>query len=414
MINFDKFQLSNGLKVIHHKDGSSPVAAFNLLYDVGARDENPNRTGFAHLFEHLMFGGSANIPDFDLHLQKAGGQNNAFTSNDITNYYMTLPVSNIETAFWLESDRMNLLAFTDNSLEVQRNVVIEEFKQRYLNQPYGDVWLLMRPLCYKVHPYQWATIGKEIKHIEEATMEEVKSFFFKHYTPSNAILTVSGDIEFKELRSLAEKWFGPIENRKKYFRNLPDEPKQDQKRELWVERNVPSDMIFLAFHMDHRNGTNYQVTDLISDLLGRGKSSRFYKNLVKENAKFIELNAYIMGSIDNGLFVISGKPHKNVSLKEAYNLIWEEIEKVKAKVTDDRELQKLKNKIYSTTTFQEMSLLNKSMGLCFYELLGDAAEINNEIKKYDTIDHVKVKEVANSIFNEENCNVLYYKSNQNA
>jgi predicted Zn-dependent peptidase len=414
MIKFEKIQLSNGLKVIHHKDVSSPVAAFNLLYDVGARDEDPSRTGFAHLFEHLMFGGSANIPDFDLHLQKAGGHNNAFTSNDITNYYMTLPVSNLETAFWLESDRMNLLAFSEKSLEVQRSVVIEEFKQRYLNQPYGDVWLLLRPLCYNTHPYQWATIGKEIKHIEDATMEEVKSFFFKHYTPSNAILAVSGNIEMNDVQSLADKWFGPIEKRKKYIRNLPKESIQTKKRELWVERNVPSDMIFLAFHMDQRTGLDYQVIDLISDLLGRGKSSRFYKNLIKDQSKFIELNAYVMGSVDNGLFVISGKPNKDTSLKEAYNLIWKEIDKVKENTIEKRELQKLKNKIYSTTTFQEMSLLNKSMGLCFNELLGDANEINNEINKYKIIDQVRVNEVARSILKEENCNVLYYKSTQHA
>ena len=414
MIKFEKIQLSNGLKVIHHKDVSSPVAAFNLLYDVGARDEDPSRTGFAHLFEHLMFGGSANIPDFDLHLQKAGGHNNAFTSNDITNYYMTLPVSNLETAFWLESDRMNLLAFSEKSLEVQRSVVIEEFKQRYLNQPYGDVWLLLRPLCYNTHPYQWATIGKEIKHIEDATMEEVKSFFFKHYTPSNAILAVSGNIEINDVQSLADKWFGPIEKRKKYIRNLPKESIQTKKRELWVERNVPSDMIFLAFHMDQRTGLDYQVIDLISDLLGRGKSSRFYKNLIKDQSKFIELNAYVMGSVDNGLFVISGKPNKDTSLKEAYNLIWKEIDKVKENTIEKRELQKLKNKIYSTTTFQEMSLLNKSMGLCFNELLGDANEINNEINKYKIIDQVRVNEVARSILKEENCNVLYYKSTQHA
>jgi len=414
MIKFDSFQLSNGLRVLHHKDDSSPVAAFNLLYDVGARDEDPNRTGFAHLFEHLMFGGSANIPDFDLYLQRAGGNNNAFTSNDITNYYMTLPVSNIETAFWLESDRMNLLAFTEKSLEVQRSVVIEEFKQRYLNQPYGDVWLLLRPLCYKSHPYQWATIGKEIKHIEEASIEEVKAFFFKHYTPANAILTISGNVEFNEIETLSKKWFGSIDNRKKYVRDLSKEPIQNEKRELWVERDVPNDMIFLAFHMDKRTGLDYQVTDLISDLLGRGKSSRFYKNLIKEKSKFIELNAYIMGSVDNGLFVISGKPHTGVSLKEAYKLIWKEIEKIKEQLIDERELKKLKNKIYSSTTFQEMSLLNKAMGLCFYELLGDANDINSEINKYKIIDQKRVREVSGSILTEENCNVLYYKSIQNA
>ncbi len=414
MIKFERFELSNGLRVFFHKDTSSPVAAFNLLYDVGARDEDPNRTGFAHLFEHLMFGGSANIPEFDTPLQNAGGQSNAFTSNDVTNYYITLPASNIETAFWLESDRMNLLAFTNKSLEVQRKVVIEEFKQRYLNQPYGDIWLLLRPLCYKTHPYQWATIGKSIEHIKEANIQEVKSFFFKHYTPTNAILSIAGDLDIVDIKRMAEKWFGSIEKRRPYVRDLPIESAQDKKRELWVERDVPNDAIYMAFHMDKRSGSDFHTIDLISDLMSRGKSSRFHQKLIKNNPKFIDLSAFVMGSLDNGLFVISGKPVPGVDLNEAYNLIIDELQDIKDKLIEKRELQKLKNKIIASKTFQEISNLNKAMSLCFYELIGDADNINSDLSKYESISSERIKKVAKVLFSENNCNVLYYKSSQHA
>jgi zinc protease len=295
MITFHKFTLANGLRVIVHQDPSTPIAAFNLVYDVGARDEREEQTGFAHLFEHLMFGGSKNIPDFDKPLQMAGGQSNAFTSNDITNYYNTLPLQNLETAFWLESDRMNELAFTEKSLEVQRSVVIEEFKQRYLNQPYGDLWLLLRPLAYEVHPYKWATIGKEISHIENATMDDVKSFFYKHYGPQNAVLCIAGDVQLDEIKSLTEKYFGTIEKRPKYERNLPVEPIQTSFRKLEVHRPVPNDQLVLAFKMEGRMHPDYYVADLISDILSRGQSSRLYKKLIIDNPKFIDINAYISG-----------------------------------------------------------------------------------------------------------------------
>jgi zinc protease len=307
MISFDRFTLENNLRVIVHRDTSTPMVCLDVLYDVGARDEEENKTGFAHLFEHLMFGGSINIPSYDEPLQLVGGENNAFTTNDLTNYYCTVPAENLETAFWLESDRMLSLAFTGKSLEVQRNVVIEEFKQRYLNQPYGDVWLLLRPLAYRVHPYKWATIGKEISHIEQATMDDVKGFFNKHYNPSNAILVVAGNVEVAEVKRLAEKWFAPIPSGTKPKRALPPEPRQTEPRKLTVERDVPASSIYKVYHMCARNDEAYHTIDIISDILSRGNSSRMYKSLVKEKTLMSEVNAYVMGDIDKGLFVISGK-----------------------------------------------------------------------------------------------------------
>ena len=413
MIKFDKFTLDNGLRVIVHEDKSTPIVAVNLVYDVGARDETPEKTGFAHLFEHLMFGGSKHIENFDEPLQNAGGQNNAFTSNDITNYYCTLPVQNIETAFWLESDRLDSLAFTPKSLEVQRSVVIEEFKQRYLNQPYGDIWLLLRPLAYEVHPYQWATIGKEIKHIEDATMEDVKAFFYKHYGPQNAILSISGDISTEKVKPLVEKWFGPIDQREKYNRNLPKEPKQTQLRKLTVERDVPSDAIYLAFKMGHRLEKSYYISDMISDILSRGESSRLYRKLIKENPSFTEINAYISGSLDEGLFIVSGKPKTGVSLEDAYTIIRKELDLFQQEKPSEKELTMVKNKIESTSIFGEMSVLNKAMGLGFFELLGDATMINKEEAKFHAITSEELIEEASTLFQESNCSVLFYKSKNN-
>ncbi|MCB9189431.1 MAG: insulinase family protein [Flavobacteriales bacterium] len=410
MIEFNQFELSNGLKVIHHLDETTPIVAFNLIYDVGARDENPERTGFAHLFEHLMFGGSKHIPNFDGPLQVAGGQSNAFTSNDITNYYCTLPKDNLETAFWLDSDRMLELAFTPKSLEVQRNVVIEEFKQRYLNQPYGDIWLLLRPLAYTVHPYQWATIGKEIEHIADATMDDVKNFFYKHYSPQNGILCVAGDIALEEVKYLTEKYFGEIPAREKYRRNLPSEPIQSEYRELTVERDVPSDALYMAFHMCARTDKDYHATDLVSDILSRGKSSRLFKGLVLDNPKFNEISAYVSGSLDNGLFVVTGKPEEGVSLEEAQELIWDFLEELKNSEVSDRELQKVQNKVESSNVFGEMSVLNKAMSLCFYELIGSAEDINSEVDKYRNVTKADLLRISNELFKKENCSVLNYKA----
>lgn len=409
MINHKKHQLSNGLTIITHFDDSTPIVAINLLYNVGARDENPEKTGFAHLFEHLMFGGSINIPNFDEPLQRVGGENNAFTNNDVTNYYITLPKENIETAFWLESDRMLSLAFSEKSLEVQRNVVIEEFRQRYLNQPYGDVWLHLRPLAYKKHPYQWATIGKEISHIENASMQDVKDFFFTHYRPNNAILVVAGNMQHEEVIQLSEKWFGNIPTGEIKQRNLPKEPQQTEARKLTLERDVPANAIYKAYHICKRTDNDFYVFDLISDLLSRGNSSRFYQSLIKEQKLFSEIDAYVTGDFDPGLLVISGKLSEGVNFETAENAIHKEIEKLQTELINANDLQKLKNNIESHHVFGQMSVLNKAMALAFAELMGDIDLVNNEVAKYNSITSEQIKDIANTFIIESNCSTLYYK-----
>ena len=408
MIEFEKFTLENNLRVIVHQDKSTPLACLNILYDVGARDEDESKTGFAHLFEHLMFGGSINIPSYDEPLQMVGGENNAFTTNDLTNYYCTVPAENIETMFWLESDRMLSLAFTDKSLEVQRNVVIEEFKQRYLNQPYGDVWLILRPLVYENHPYKWATIGKEISHIENATMDDVRSFFKKHYNPSNAIMVVAGNIEVEQVKQLAKKWFEPIAAGIKPKRNLPVEPKQTSPRRLTVERDVPASSIYKVYHMCARVDEEYHTVDIISDILSRGNSSRLYKTLIKEKQLFNDINAYVMGDLDKGVFVISGKIPDDVKMEDAEKAIIEEVEKLKTELVGEAELQKCKNKVESSLTFSETDVLTKATNLAISELLGNAELINEEITRYSRVTAEKIKQQANIIINENNCTTLYY------
>jgi predicted Zn-dependent peptidase len=408
MVKFNRFTLDNGLRVIVHEDNTTPMAVLNILYDVGARDEDPDQTGFAHLFEHLMFGGSVNIPSYDEPLQRVGGENNAFTSNDITNYYITLPSANLETAFWLESDRMLSLAFSEKSLEVQRNVVIEEFKQRYLNQPYGDVWLKLRPLVYKKHPYQWATIGKEIKHIEDAKIEDVKAFFKKHYNPQNAIMVVGGNVKTEDIKQLSEKWFGSIPAGEKYHRNLPQEPQQHEERRSTVTAKVPLNDVYIAFQMGARLDKSYYAAELISDILSRGNSSRLYRNLVKEKSLFSEVHAYMSGSLDKGMFVFEGKPLENVSTEAAEAAIWEELERIKTELIPDDELTKVKNKIESTMIFSEMALLDKAMNLASFELLGDADLLNHETGKYLAVTAEEIKDLSNEMFRRDNSSTLIY------
>lgn len=410
MIKFDKFELANGLKVIVHQDKSTPLACIDILYNVGSRDENPNQTGFAHLFEHLMFGGSVNIPSFDEPLQLVGGENNAFTTNDITNFHLTLPSENIETGFWLESDRMLSLAFSEKSLEVQRNVVIEEFKQRYLNQPYGDVWLLLRPMAFKVHPYSWDTIGKEISHIENVKIVDVKSFFRKFYCPNNAIMVVAGNVEFEEIKQLSEKWFGPIKKGPDNLRNLPQEPLQTEARSLTVERDVPADAIYKAYHMCSRYDKEYYSVDLISDVLSQGNSSRLHNVLIKEKKLFSDIHAYVMSDFDKGLFVVSGKLTEGVTMDQADDAINEELQKIKSNLVSVDELTKVKNKMEASHIFGEVEILNKATNLAVSELLGDADMINNEVGKYLSVTAEQIKEQSNIIFRKENCSTLYYKS----
>ncbi|MBA3647143.1 MAG: insulinase family protein [Chitinophagales bacterium] len=411
MINFKSHRLSNGLKVIVHEDHATPLAAVNILYNVGARDENPSHTGFAHLFEHLMFGGSENVPLFDEPLQQASGENNAFTSNDITNYYESLPAINLETAFWLESDRMNSLNFDDHSLDVQRKVVCEEFKEHYINQPYGDVWHQLRSLAYRQHPYQWPTIGKKLEHVEQASLDEVKKFFFRYYRPNNSILVVAGNVKAEDVFSLAEKWFESIPEGEDFHRQLPVEPVQTEPRSLTLHSNVPLDAIYKAWHMPGRMDDTYYAADLLSDILSGGKSSRLYQALVKEKKMFSEVHAYHTGSIDPGLMVIEGKLVKGVKMEEAENAINEEVIKIKAEIINDQELTKIKNRVESQIAFSEMEVLNKAMNLAYCELLGNANLVNEEAAYYLNTTAEEIQNIAIEIFRESNCSTLYYYSN---
>ncbi len=408
MIKYEKFTLENGLRVIVHQDTSTPIVAFNLVYNVGAKDENPEQTGFAHLFEHLMFGGSKNIPSYDEPLERVGGSNNAFTNNDITNYYETLPKENLETAFWLESDRMLSLAFTDKSLEVQRQVVIEEFKQNYLNQPYGDTSLLLRPLVYKQHPYQWSTIGKEISHIEGAEMSDVKNFFYSHYAPNNAVLTVAGDVTTEQVQALSEKWFGDIERREIKKRSYDQEPIQNEYRFLKVERDVPADALQMAFQMCDRLAPEYYATDLLSDVLSNGKSSRLYQTLVQEQQIFSELDAYIMGSHDKGMFMFNGKLMPGKTIKEGEDAIWKQIDLLLDKGLEKNELLKVQNKVEANLIFGDMSVLNKAMNLSMFELLGDANMLNQETEKYKAVSEKEFIDNAKNVLRKDNCSSLHY------
>ena len=410
MITVNRHTLPNGLRIVHSEMESTQMVALNVLYNVGARDEHPEHTGFAHLFEHLMFGGSVNIPDYDTHVQNAGGENNAWTNNDITNYYITLPRQNVETGFWLESDRMLSLDFNEKSLEVQRQVVIEEFKQRNLNQPYGDVGHLVRDMAYKKHSYQWPTIGKETSHIANATLDEVKDFFFRFYAPDNAILAVTGNISFEDTVALAEKWFGPIPRRNVATCNLPKEPVQTEERRQAVERNVPVDALYMVFHKCDRLHHDYYTFDMLSDLLSSGRSCRFIQHLVLEKQIFSNIDAYISGSIDEGLFHITGKPSPGISLEEAEEAVWEELEALKTIEIDSYDLEKVKNRYESEQIFNNLNYLNVATNLAFFELIGQAEDINYEVEKYRSVTSERIREVARKAFVRENCSVLYYKA----
>ena len=410
MIHVNHYTLSNGLRIVHNEDLSTQMVALNILYNVGARDEHPEHTGFAHLFEHLMFGGSINIPNYDTPIQNAGGENNAWTNNDITNYYVTLPFQNIEIGFWLESDRMLGLDFNPQNLEIQRQVVIEEFKQRNLNQPYGDASHLLREMAYQNHPYRWPTIGKEISHIANATLDEVKEFFYRYYAPNNAILSITGHISFEEAIRLSEKWFAPIPAREVPRRELPKENQQTAIRTKSVMLNVPVDAIYIAFHMCNRFDKNYYVFDLITDLLSNGRSSRLFQNLVQKKQLFSSIDAYITGSLDEGLLSITGKLNTGVSFKQAEDAIWQELSLLKTTLAPDEEMAKVKNRYESEQIFNNINYLNVASNLAFFELIGKAEDINQEIKKYRSVTAEQVKDIACRTFIPENCNILYYQA----
>jgi len=394
--------------VIVHQDVSTPMVVLDILYDVGARDEDPQRTGFAHLFEHLMFGGSVNIPDYDEPLQVAGGENNAYTTNDLTNYYCQLPLENIETAFWLESDRMLSLAFSEKSLDVQRKVVCEEFKEHYLNKPYGDAWLMIREMAYTSHPYRWMTIGKELKHIEEAKLGDVKDFFFKHYRPSNAIMVVAGNVAVEQVKELAEKWFGDIASGERYVRNISPEPRQSEARRKTVKRNVPLDALYKCWHMSSRMEHGYYVADLITDILGGSTSSRLYQTLVKEKKLFSNIECYHYGTVDRGLLAIEGKLVKGVDIHEAEKAIEDLLKDLKEKKIDEKELQKVKNKTESLMAFEDLTLMNRANSLAYYEFLGDASLMNTELARYQDVSADDIIAESRRIFDEQNSNTLYY------
>lgn len=408
-MKINKLRFNNGLRLVHNEDTSTQMVALNVVYDVGARDEHPEHTGFAHLFEHLMFGGSVNVPDYDTPLQLAGGENNAWTNNDITNYYLTVPRPNVETGFWLESDRMLGLAFSEQSLEVQRGVVMEEFKQRCLKQPYGDVGHLLRPLAYKVHPYRWPTIGKELSHISQATLDEVKSFFYRFYAPNNAVLAVTGNISWEETVRLTEKWFAPIPHREVSVRRLPQEPLQTEERRLEVERNVPLDALFMVYHMCSRDDADYYAFDILSDILSNGRSSRLNRKLVQEEKLFSNIDAYISGTRDAGLIHISGKPSAGVSLEQAETAIRRELDTLKQSLVGEQELEKVKNKFESTQIFGNINYLNVATNLAWFELTGQAEDISLEVERNRSVTAEQLRIVAQKTFREENSAVLYYK-----
>ncbi len=413
MVQFSHFNLENGLRVYVHEDHSTPMAVVNVLYNVGSRDEQEDKTGFAHLFEHLMFGGSAHIPGYDEPVQRVGGENNAFTSPDITNYYITLPAVNLETALWLESDRMLSLSFDEEVLEVQRKVVIEEFKQRYLNQPYGDLWLKLRPLAYQSHPYRWATIGKEISHIEDARMDDVKAFFFKYYRPDNAILVVAGNVQTGEVQKLVEKWFGSIPKGDINVRNLPVELPQTAPRFLETSANVPLNAIVKAWHMPGRFDPGFIAADLLSDILGRGKSSRLYQQLLKEKPLFNSINASTTSSLDPGLILIRGFLNPGVTPEEADDAINGLLADFLATGPTEDEVIKVKNQAEATLAFSEVELLNRAMNLAYAANAGDADLVNQDAVKIAAVTSREIHEMAAKILVPENCSTMYYRSQAN-
>ena len=410
MITVNKYQFLNGLRLLHHADSNTRMVAINLLYDVGARDESPDCTGFAHLFEHLMFGGSLHIPDFDTALQKAGGENNAWTSNDITNYYTIVPRQNVETAFWLESDRMLGLDFSQHSLDVQKAVVMEEFKQRTLNQPYGDIPAIIRELAYREHPYRWPVIGRDISHIEKATLEDVRSFFYNHYAPNNAILAVVGDISFEEALRLSEKWFSPIEKRNIAPRCILPEPEQEAPRYKEVVRDIPSDAIVKAYHMGRRCDADYQTCDLMSDILSNGRSSRLFRRLVMEKSLFTSIDASITGDIDEGLFLINGRLNQGVSLQQADEAIEEELGRLCRESASEQEISKMVHKFETGYLFSNLSYVDKAANLSYFELIDAAESIDREVEKYYRITSESLQKTAQAVFRANNMSTLYYKA----
>ena len=411
MIEFERYQLDNGLTVILHQDMSTPLVAVNVLYKVGSKNESSDKTGFAHLFEHLMFGGSENIEDFDTPIQEAGGENNAFTNNDLTNFYDIVPAENIETALWLESDRMLKLKFDQNTLDIQKKVVIEEFKETSINKPYGDLWHNLSELAFQKHPYKWPTIGMKTEHIEDASLDDVKDFFRKHYHPGNAILVISGKFESNNAKVLVDKWFGSIPTVDRHDQVIEEEPVQEGFRQRTLSSNVPSTALYMAFHMPERLHKDFGVYDLISDILASGRSSRFYQRLIRKTNIFSSIDAYITGSMDPGLFIIEAKLQEEDQLDQARQLIWDELKLLCSEYVDSDELQKVKNSLISSICYSEVSILHKAINLAYFEMLGNSSLINSQEEEYKHIIADDLMRIAKELFRKENCSELVYLKN---
>lgn len=421
-MEINSFTLANGLRLLHSYDASTQMVCLNTLFKVGSRNESPEHTGFAHLFEHLMFGGSVNIPDFDMPLQNACGENNAYTSTDYTNYYTIIPAQNVETAFWLESDRMLSLAFTPQSLEVQRKVVMEEFKLNYINQPYGDISHILAALSYKQHPYRWPTIGLKLSHIADATMDDVKQFFYRFYRPSNAILAITGNISWDDALRLTEKWYGDIPSLHTYSHSsfsdevgiphssFPPEPPQLRQRRKTVHRNVPHSVLIMAFHIPARMHPDFQVCDMISDVLANGKSARFWRDLVEGKCLFLSLDAYVSGRIDSGQLIIEGIPAEGVDMHDAEAAIWDELDRLRHELVPEQEIQKLKNKYEASSAMQCTEYTQRAERLAYFEMLGDASLINQDVPLYCKTTATDLRRVSRQILTRKNSSILYYLS----
>lgn len=424
-MEINSFTLANGLRLLHSYDASTQMVCLNTLFKVGSRNESPEHTGFAHLFEHLMFGGSVNIPDFEMPLQNACGENNAYTSTDYTNYYTIIPAQNVETAFWLESDRMLSLAFTPQSLEVQRKVVMEEFKLNYINQPYGDISHILAALCYKQHPYRWPTIGLKLSHIADATMDDVKQFFYRFYRPSNAILAITGNISWDDALRLTEKWYGDIPSLHTYSHSsfsdevgIPhssflQEPPQLRQRRKTVHRNVPHSVLLMAFHIPARMHPDFQVCDMISDVLANGKSARFWRDLVEGKRLFLSLDAYVSGRIDSGQLIIEGIPAEGIDMHDAEAAIWDELDRLRHELVPEQEIQKLKNKYEASSAMQCTEYTQRAERLAYFEMLGDVSLINQDIPLYCKTTATDLRRVSRQILTRKNSSILYYLAKKN-
>lgn len=404
-----RFTLPNGLRVVHEQDSATAMVALDVLYNVGARDEHPDHTGMAHLFEHLMFGGSVNIADFDGAIEQAGGRNNAWTNQDYTNFYDIVPAQNAETAFWLESDRMLSLAFSDKALEVQRNVVMEEFKQVCLNQPYGDLGHHMSALAYKVHPYRTPVIGKELGHIESVTQEQVREFFRTHYAPNNAVLAVTGNITLDETRRLAEKWFGPIPRRMVAPRRYAPEPEQTEARRRVVTGNVPQTLVVISYPMPSCADPDYPVCDIITDLLAAGRTSRYYRRLVMESGLFSSADASITGSEEPGQLLLQGMLRDGVSVNEACDALVDVARSLIVNPPDDHELQSALNRFETQQVMGNISYVNLASTLALDEMRNTTQA--KTLACYMGITREDIVRVASSIFRKERSSTLIYCPN---